>query len=155
LPRVDVGSPDEPIVGMAKSTRHRWLPTANHALLPRLGPGQRTPIFRIPEEQRPRLSWYTRLAMPRPIQHAFTGIVRFETRLLPKELAVQLADQTTRHIPSFASRPEHDPRAPQNLVPIGALEKRLRHNLGDRSLIQRHLQTYMYNRLTAVRSHLS
>mgnify|MGYP000998081643 CR=1 FL=1 len=47
------------------------------------------------------------------------------------------ADRTAALLPRYASRPERDPRAPQNLLPIGQLERELRHQLGDIELLQR------------------
>ena len=49
----------------------------------------------------------------------------------------------THNLPRFASRPEHDPRAPQNLLPVGALEKRLRHELGDVAYIRRLIEDHI------------
>jgi hypothetical protein len=42
-------------------------------------------------------------------------------------------------LPRFASTPYKDPRAPQNLVPIAGLERRLRGMLGDARLLYRTL----------------
>jgi hypothetical protein len=88
-------------------------------------------------------SWYLRLANRRAIDHPWAGLVRIETSdavgLTP---AVQLADVTTQHLPDFASSPIRDPRAPQNLYPIGALEDRLRRQLGDADFIRRHIEMH-------------
>ena len=54
--------------------------------------------------------------------------------------AVELADLSARVLPRFASSPVKDPRAPQNLVPIGSLERWLRHRLGDREVLERRLR---------------
>lgn len=43
-------------------------------------------------------------------------------------------------IPPLAGTPYKDPRAPQNLVPIGGLECELRHRLGDQQLLYRALR---------------
>ncbi len=43
-------------------------------------------------------------------------------------------------LPRFASEPHKDTRAPQNLYPIGGLERELRHRLGDQALLFRSLQ---------------
>ncbi len=51
-------------------------------------------------------------------------------------VARHLADRLTAALPSFAGRAS-DPRAPQNLAPIGALEGRLRHRMGDARFIRR------------------
>jgi hypothetical protein len=40
----------------------------------------------------------------------------------------------------FASLAVRDPRAPQNLVPIGAIEQELRRRLGDPLLIRRGIE---------------
>jgi hypothetical protein len=56
---------------------------------------------------------------------------------------VDVADMLSHNLPRYASRPEHDPRAPQNLVPVGALEKRLRHELGDQTFIRRAIEDHL------------
>ena len=43
-------------------------------------------------------------------------------------------------LPRYGSSPHKDPRAPQNLFPIGGLERELRRRLGDPLLIQRALR---------------
>ena len=76
----------------------------------------------------PRYSWYARIAYGRAIEDALTGVVRLETAAaagLPA--ARDRADLSAALLPPFASDPAHDPRAPQNLLPIGGLESRLRH----------------------------
>jgi hypothetical protein len=50
---------------------------------------------------------------------------------------VELADASSKMLPRFASAPHWDARAPQNLVPVAGLEKRMRHLLGDRVLVNR------------------
>ena len=47
---------------------------------------------------------------------------------------------TAAVLPRFASEPHKDTRAPQNLYPIGGLERHLRHRLGDQALLFRSLQ---------------
>ena len=49
-------------------------------------------------------------------------------------------DLLTALLPRFASESHKDGRAPQNLYPIGGLEKHLRHRLGDRELVIRALR---------------
>jgi hypothetical protein len=55
----------------------------------------------------------------------------------------QLADASARLIPRFASDPAHDPRAPQNLFPIGGLETRLRRLLGDAVLVRHAIESQL------------
>jgi hypothetical protein len=59
---------------------------------------------------------------------------------LPREEASTIADRTAAVLPLVGSEPHVDPRAPQNLVPIGALERELRHRMGDRGLVYRALR---------------
>ncbi|MCO6502790.1 MAG: hypothetical protein J5I28_06890, partial [Acidimicrobiales bacterium] len=54
--------------------------------------------------------------------------------------AVRAAGRITATLPRFASALHKDPRAPQNLYPIGGLERELRHRLGDRDLAVRALR---------------
>ena len=119
------------VVGFVKRLQQPYLDPSAEALLPRLDVGERTPLFLIPGKA-PRYSWYQRIAFGRAIESALTGVVRLETpagRGLAE--AVRLADLSAREIPRFASSTTRDPRAPQNLYPIGGLESRLKHLLGD------------------------
>jgi hypothetical protein len=59
---------------------------------------------------------------------------------LPVTDAVALADSVTVMLPRFASEPHKDARAPQNLYPIGALERALRRRLGDPGVLYRALR---------------
>ena len=56
----------------------------------------------------------------------------------------------SHNLPRFASRPEHDARAPQNLQPVGALEKRLRHELGDQRYIRRLIEDSLFEEMARV-----
>ncbi|MDX6554683.1 MAG: hypothetical protein QOD86_878 [Miltoncostaeaceae bacterium] len=126
---------DQPgaIVGAIKSHHRMYLPPAQAAVVTALRVGQRTPLFAIGTD---RLSWYQRL--PNVGEAGWAGILRGE---LPRALGVaearRLADRAAAELPRFAGRPHRDPRAPQNLAPIAALEERLRHRLGDRRLALR------------------
>jgi hypothetical protein len=54
-----------------------------------------------------------------------------------------------RVLPRLASDPAHDPRAPQNLHPIGGLEHRLRRRLGDPLLVRRAIEAHLHAQLAA------
>ena len=54
--------------------------------------------------------------------------------------AVALADTVGVTLGRYASEPYKDPRAPQNLYPIGGLERELRRRLGDPRLMFRALR---------------
>ncbi len=124
-------------VGYVKTHATRYLPPEPAAVIGRLRPGQRTPVFRFGAEWQ-RYSWYLRL--PGPPGSPWAGVVRVEasTELTPA-VAVELADRCALTLPRFASSAYKDPRAPQNLVPIAGLERRLRRMLGDPRLLVRSL----------------
>jgi hypothetical protein len=133
-----------PVVGHIKSHRVTYLPPEQNAVVAELAPGQRTPLFTIADYR--RYSWYVRLAMLRD-GHSWTGIVRCEASgRLPKADVVATADRTAAILPLVASEAHLDPRAPQNLVPVGALERELRHRMGDRGLVYRALRAAVMER---------
>ena len=89
--------------------------------------GERTPLFRITDAT--ATSALVVSAHRRPARrtiHPLAGVMRLEAPgTLPicrRRLA--LADQATLVLPRLASSPVRDPRAPQNLTPVGALESR-------------------------------
>ena len=125
------------VVGMVKTHRSRYLEPALHALVAELGPAERTPVFRLGADW-PRCSWYLRLPC-RP-GAPWAGVVRVECPDLAPAAAVELATLSQAVLPRFASTEHKDQRAPQNLVPIGGLEKLLRRRLGDRLLLDRALR---------------
>ncbi|NNF65569.1 MAG: hypothetical protein HKN07_15105 [Acidimicrobiia bacterium] len=129
-------------VGYIKTHRVTYLPAERAGIIARLGPGQRSPLFTIGQatSQFPKYSWYVRLAVL-PNGHSWTGIVRCEasTKLGVAKAAV-LANRTAALLPLVASEAHVDPRAPQNLVPISALEKEMRRYMGDPKFIHRALQ---------------
>jgi hypothetical protein len=127
-----------PIVGVVKSHRVTYLPAERGAVIPQLGPGQRTPLFTIADYR--RYSWYIRLAHVLG-GHSWSGIVRCEASgQIPLEEVVVLADRSAALLPIVASEPHVDPRAPQNLIPVGALERQLRRRMGDPRLVYRALR---------------
>jgi hypothetical protein len=71
--------------------------------------------------------------------------VRLETSAAAGlEAARARADASACLLPSCASDPAHDPRAPQNLLPIGGLESRLRHLLGDPLIVRRAIESRLH-----------
>jgi hypothetical protein len=132
-----------PVVGLAKTIHEVYLEEPQRSLVLRLGAGERTPVFCIDYDTSSRYSWFLRLPYTRPIAHSLAGIVRLETPEVGETEAVRLANLTAAWLPAFASRPQHDPRAPQNLLPVGGLEKRLRHEMGDPLFIRRAIEDYL------------
>jgi hypothetical protein len=126
-------------IGVIKTHGVAYLPPDLHRLVGRLEPGGRTPVFAIGGGWS-RCSWYLRL--PGGVDAPWAGVVRVEcaTDLSTPE-AVELADRVGTTLSRYASEPYKDPRAPQNLYPIGGLERDLRHRLGDARLMFRALRT--------------
>lgn len=136
--RVAGGSTSVPLLGLVKTHRRHFLPESHRQVVAALGPGERTPLFGTSTNYT-RVSWYLRL--PGDAVHPWAGVVRLEVPSdVPLSAAVELADRSAATLPRFASQPHRDARAPQNLVPIGALETRLRHLLGDPAVLERLLR---------------
>lgn len=134
-----------PAVGMVKRQSRSYLDAPRARVLAQLAVGERTPIFQLGEQRLERFTWYLRLAEQRQIDGTMAGIVRLEVAARDGlEAARRLADLTGAVLPRFAPRPGRDPRAPQNLFPIGALESALRHRLGDPALVRRALEVCIY-----------
>lgn len=136
--------PPGPFVGYVKRLLRSYLVAPQADLLPRLQVGERTPLFLVRGAPLDRLSWYQRIGRGRSIDHDLAGVVRCECAASLGLVAVQqLADLAARELPRFASDPLRDPRAPQNLFPIGALETHLRHRLGDPLLLRRAIESQL------------
>ncbi len=130
-----VRSRDLPVVGYVKTHHRALLDPEHHKLIPRLGAGQRTSIFRLGAD---RYSAYLRLAPVAATSSPWSGIVRLEVpQSAGLAATISTVDRIAGMIPRYAGVSHRDPRAPQNLQPIGALEKHLRHRLGSAALAAR------------------
>jgi hypothetical protein len=118
------------VVGLVKSHYQAYLPQEIHRQVPAVlaVPGQRTSLFRLRDEV-----WgcYLRLPVTGRVS-PWTGIVRVDVPSAGGlDQAVAVADRVCALLPRYSGVRHIDPRAPANLQPIGALETRLRHLLGD------------------------
>lgn len=137
-------APPGPVVGVVKRMVMTYLEPAHAALLGRLEPGERTPLFALGSTAVDRYSWYQRLIPQDPTWHELSGIARCEVHMaLGRDAAIDVANRVACLLPRFAGRPGIDPRAPQNLTPVGALESHLRHRLGSAGVVARALQTHL------------
>ena len=133
------------VAGYVKSVQDWYIGASERGLLADLVVGERTPLFLIAgggeggsRGQQDRYGWYLRIADMGPHFHHLAGIVRLEASgALPRAEASRLADECALALPRLASSPIRDPRAPQNLTPVGALEDALRHRLGDHVWVRR------------------
>jgi hypothetical protein len=130
-----VRSRDVPVVGFVKTQHDPQLPREQHRRVPGLNAGQRTSLF---SKRADVYSCYLRLTDRGQHASPWAGIVRLE---LPASTglraACDAADRAAATLPRYAGIPHVDPRAPQNLQPVGALERHLRHLLGDHGLATR------------------
>jgi len=134
-----------PVVGVVKRFAHQYLGPEEESLIGKLVPGQRTPLFGLgPKEGLvDRYSWYSRLVPWRSPWHDHAGVVRCEVASgFGLAEAVEIAGRVARMLPRYAGRPS-DPRAPQNLAPVGGLESWLRHRLGHSGIIRRALMEHL------------
>jgi len=129
-------------VGFIKSHRAPYLSVERSQVIGRLDVGERTPLFLIGKGGNyERYSWYFRIGS-RGRGHSWTGVARGEVAAaLNLHRASMIAGRTTAIIPQVASESHIDPRAPQNLVPIAALERELRRRLGDPGYVYRALRS--------------
>jgi hypothetical protein len=125
-------------IGYVKSHHVSYLSEENEAVVSRLRPGERTPLF-LTMTSWSRFSWY--LKLPGGDGHPWAGVVRCEASA-DNDVAtvIDLANRATAVLPKFASEAHKDPRAPQNLYPIAGLERELRRRLGDAHLLYRGLR---------------
>lgn len=128
------------VVGYIKTHRVNYLSVEETVTVRQLAPSQRTPMFLMDGHIYARYSWYLKLAEV-PRGHTWSGVVRCEVPAsLGLERAVNYADVVTVLLPQTAPPLHIDPRAPQNLVPIAAVERELRRRLGDPGLVYRALR---------------
>jgi hypothetical protein len=129
-------------VGWVKRIQELYLPAAELVALFTLPAATRTPLFALRSSRRfARYSWFVRLAAPRLGDSELSGLVRCEVaEHVGAERAARLADATALVLPRFAAVRGLHARAPQNLLPIAALEQRLRRELGDAHIVHRYLQ---------------
>jgi hypothetical protein len=131
------------VLGYIKRIFRLYLPRERLELLARLRVGERTPLFALRASRRfVRFSWFMRLARPELADSQLSGLARLEvSEAIGIEAARRLADASTVILPRFVPKRWRDPRSPQNLLPIGALEASLRRHMGDGRLIRRHIET--------------
>jgi hypothetical protein len=138
-----VRSRDLPVCGYVKTHHRPLLPPELHRRVPELGMGKRTPLFAMGRE---RYSCYTRIAAGAGHASPWHAVARLEfPQSAGLEAARDTADKVTCMLPRYAGIPHTDPRAPQNLQPIAALERQLRHRLGHPGLSTRAVRGAAHN----------
>jgi len=140
----------ERLLGYTKTQAASYLKPEQQALLYELQPYQRSPIFQIPGYALRRpvdvFSWYVRLPLePKTTFYGGAALLRVETPTPEPHAAIQLADLSVSLFCALASSPAKDPRAPQNLIPIGGLEQWLGRHLGQAEVVQRRIVQALFD----------
>ena len=130
-----VRSRDVPVIGFVKTQYEPLLSRDHHRRVPELGAGQRTSLF---TKRADVYSCYMRLTERGQYASPWAGIVRLEVPASTGlRKACEAAERAAATLPRYAGIAHVDPRGPQNLQPVGSLEKHLRHLLGDHGLAMR------------------
>ncbi len=95
---------------------------------PELATGQRTPLFLARQSYSAYVRDRRARAARRPVVGHRAHRGARSRRASPRRRSAPT--RSPRTLPRFAGVAHKDPRAPQNLLPIGALERQLRHRLG-------------------------
>ena len=138
-----VAEPPKHALGYIKRVHEPYLPSRFLPLVATLPEDSRTPLFAIRSARSgfSRYAWFQRLAFPGPGATELHGLVRLEAAAsVGRDIARSLANAATIWLPRIAPKRARDPRSPQNLLPIGALEQKLRARLGDPRLIRRWIE---------------
>lgn len=135
---------DRRVLGYLKTVQVQRLPADALVVVRGLEEGERSPLYVVGDGEHARFEWYLRLRDPRPWLHTLAGSVRLQGHAGPDPRARldwmrAVADWTCVALPRFATRSHQDPRAPQQLLPVRALEQTLRRRLGSAPLLRRRL----------------
>ena len=138
------------IVGYVKTIHQIPITEEQLNVVRGLEQGQRSPLYLVTgnDKSQQYFEWFLRLRDPRPWLYSLAGIVRLqayasqqpENRL---DEVRALADWLALTLPRFASHQHQDPRAPQQLLPIRALETELRRRMGDARVIRRRIMQHL------------
>ncbi|MYC91723.1 MAG: hypothetical protein F4X15_09660 [Gemmatimonadetes bacterium] len=124
-----------PVVGYVKTHHRRTLAVEHWQVVPGLLVGERTSIFAMKDD---RYACYIRVGDPGPWAGPWAGIARLEVPASSGSAqAIATVDRAASWLPTFASAPHRDARAPVNLAPVARLEQHLHHLIGDSRLALR------------------
>ena len=148
-PRPKMGGQAENVVGYVKTMHAFPLAESYLARVRELEEGQRSPLYLVTNNDKSQqlFEFFLRLRDPRPWLYSFAGMVRLQLPAgsKPKDRladAIALANSLTYLLPKFATKQHQDPRAPQQLLPIRALEAELKRKMGNPQMVRRRLTEY-------------
>lgn len=140
--------PREPVadrmVGYVKTTSIQRLAAEQLEVASQLQAGQRTPIYIAGTGSTRHFEWILRLRDPAPWFYSLAGTVRLQVAARTGEdrltdFVREVADWSCSVLPRFSSLAHQDPRAPQQLLPVRALEAELKRHMGDGLLLRRRI----------------
>lgn len=140
LPRHDPGS----LLGYIKTSSLQRLAGDELEVARSLQQGERTPIYKVATPGAAHFEWVLRLRDPSPWYYSLAGTVRLQLAAplsdaeLP-DFVKRVADWSCTYLPAFSSQAHQDPRAPQQLLPVRALETELKRRMGNNLLLRRRI----------------
>jgi hypothetical protein len=148
-PRPFLGG-EKNVIGYLKTIHEPKISETELNVVRGLEQGERSPLYLV-KTQDPENSyfeWFLRLRDPRPWLYSLAGMVRLQAYAGPEwqgrlEWTKNLADWSCLHLTEFASRQHQDPRAPQQLLPIRALESELARRMGSAQIIRRRVMQHL------------
>ncbi len=148
-PRPFIGGSDN-VIGYLKTIHEPKISEAELNVVRGLEQGERSPLYLVQTQDRENsyFEWFLRLRDPRPWLYSLAGMVRLQAHAGPSwegrlEWTRNLADWSCLNLPAFASRQHQDPRAPQQLLPIRALEAELSRRMGNAQIIRRRVMAHL------------
>lgn len=142
-------SKSDHVIGYVKTVHELRLDPTQLDIVRQLKEGQRSPIYTIKADgSQTYFEWFLRLRDPTPWLYSLAGMVRLQALAGPMpenkiESTKHLADWLCYKLPRFATRQHQDPRAPQQLLPIRALESELRRGMGNSQIVRRRIMQHL------------
>ncbi|MDQ3461354.1 MAG: hypothetical protein M3498_18985 [Deinococcota bacterium] len=141
-------SPNRNLIGYVKTIHEVKLGREQLAVVCALEQGERSPLYLVEARGSYYYEWFLRLRDPRPWLYSLAGMVRMQAYAGAEPAATlghaqHIADWSCAALPRFASAAYQDPRAPQQLLPIRALEAELGRRMGSAEVIRRRITRHL------------
>ncbi len=138
------------VIGYLKTSHSIPIGPKKIMLIRELEQGQRSPLYLVKGQDPTQdyFEWFLRLRDPNPWLYSLAGMVRLQAAAGKEpqkrlDSVCQLANWLAIKLGNFSSKQHQDPRAPQQLLPIRALETELRRHMGSLQIIRRRITTYL------------
>lgn len=138
------------LVGYVKTIHDIKINRAQLDVVQKLEQGERSPIYLVNpgRSEQQYFEWFLRLRDPRPWLYSLAGMVRLQAYAGSEpeqylENTITLANWLSATLPKLASRQHQDPRAPQQLLPVRALEAELRRRMGHPAVLRRRITRFL------------